>query len=203
MTLENYFQEFILQPLEMFDTSFIVPEDKMDRFVARYQRQPNGNFTVQQVPRPNPTEFNGGGGLNSTANDYAKFMRMILRYGQGPGRVEILKARTVQEMSRNQIGNLRAGYLKTTNPAASADVDTHPGSEDRWGLGFLINPEPHEGGRSSGSLAWAGIWNTYFWVDHLRNVAGVVMMQYLPFFDPDAVGLLDDFERAVYANLGR
>ena len=201
MSLEDYFQEFILQPLEMYDTSFIVPEEKMDRFVTRYQKQPNGEFRVTPVPRPNPTEFSGGGGLNSTANDYAKFMRMILRWGQGPGRTDILKARTVVEMSRNQIGDLRAGLLKSSNLAASADVDTHPGSEDRWGLGFLINPEPHEGGRSAGSLAWAGIWNTYFWIDHERDVAGVVMMQYLPFFDPAAIGVLDDFERSVYANL--
>lgn len=201
VNLAEYFEENILAPLGMADTSFDVPAEKFERLIGRYQRQPNGSFTPVQRAQPGVAQdYNGGGGLYSTANDYAKFMRMILRYGRGPGRTEILKARTVEEMEKNQIGNLMAGKMQTFQPNLSSDVDTQPGHPNRWGLGFLINPEPHEGGRLGGSLAWAGIYNTYFWIDPEHQMAGAIMMQYLPFFDEEAVGLLDDFERAVYAN---
>ena len=59
----------------------------------------------------------------------------------------------------------------------------------------------YEGGRSAGSLAWAGIQNTFFWIDPRRGVCGVLLMQFLPFCDEEAIGLLHDFERSVYASL--
>jgi CubicO group peptidase (beta-lactamase class C family) len=104
-------------------------------------------------------------------------------------------------MLKNQIGGITAGKMKTQQPNVSADVDTNPGHVDKWGLAGLLQGAGTKGVRSEGSTEWAGIYNTYFWVDPKKNIAGVVMMQYLPFFDPDAVGLLGDFERAVYANL--
>jgi CubicO group peptidase (beta-lactamase class C family) len=102
-------------------------------------------------------------------------------------------------MSANQIGPLSAGKLKTANPERSSDVDMQPGATEKWGLGFLINTTPYSGGRSAGSLAWAGIWNTFYWIDPKRQLCAVIMMQFLPFVDKEAVGLLGDFERAVYA----
>jgi CubicO group peptidase (beta-lactamase class C family) len=78
-------------------------------------------------------------------------------------------------------------------------VDLHPGAVDRWGLGFLINPTPYVAGRSAGSLAWAGVFNTFYWIDPARELCAVIMMQFLPFVDEQAVGLLGQFERAVYA----
>jgi CubicO group peptidase (beta-lactamase class C family) len=80
-------------------------------------------------------------------------------------------------------------------------VDIQPGKAQKWGLGFLINTAPYEGGRSAGSLAWAGLYNTFFWIDPKRGRCGVLMMQFLPFVDKEAVGLLDEFERAVYKEL--
>jgi CubicO group peptidase (beta-lactamase class C family) len=64
----------------------------------------------------------------------------------------------------------------------------------------LINSRSYEGGRSAGSLAWAGVANTYFWIDPKKQVAGVIMMQFLPFADKEAIAVLGDFERAVYSN---
>jgi CubicO group peptidase (beta-lactamase class C family) len=95
---------------------------------------------------------------------------------------------------------LSAGKLKTARPAISSDVDFHPGFKDGFGFGFLINSKAYEGGRSAGSLAWGGIANTYFWIDPKKDVAGVIMMQYLPFADKEALAVLSDFERAVYAS---
>ena len=202
LTLEQYFQRNILQPLRMNDTSFIFPAEKFDRLVGRAQRQNGG--PLQEVPRtlpPKPTAFNGGGGLNSTAPDYIKFMQMILRYGRSGVREEILTAKSVEAMSMNQIGGLGAGKLKTFMPSLSSDVDVHPGFIDKWGLGFLINTTAYPGGRSAGSLAWAGVYNTFYWIDQPRGLCAVIMMQFLPFVDKEAVGLLGDFERAAYANL--
>lgn len=202
LTLQEYFRRNIFDPLNMKDTQFGVAPANFDRLVSVYNRQPDGRFTSGQrnLP-PVPTDFNGGGGLASTANDYVKFARMILRKGAGEGNVRILKASTVQDMLKNQIGGITAGKMKTQQPNVSADVDTNPGHADKWGLAGLLQGPGGKGIRSEGSTAWAGIYNTYFWVDPKKNIAGVVMMQYLPFFDPDAVGLLGDFERAVYANL--
>jgi CubicO group peptidase (beta-lactamase class C family) len=202
LNLEQYFQRNILQPLGMKDTSFIFPAEKFDRLVSQSRRQNGG--PLQEVPRaipPKPAAFNGGGGLTSTAPDYVKFMQMILRYGRSGVRDEILTAKSVEAMSVNQIGGLRAGILKTFQPNISSDVDVHPGEVDKWGLGFLINQVAYPGGRSAGSLAWAGIYNTFYWIDPSRGICGVIMMQFLPFVDREAVGLLGDFERSVYANI--
>jgi methyl acetate hydrolase len=103
-------------------------------------------------------------------------------------------------MSTNQIGELGAGRLKSFRPQLSADVDLHPGVVDKWGLGFLINTKAYDNGRSAGSLAWAGIDNTFYWIDPKRGICATIMMQFLPFVDKEAVGLLGDFERSVYAN---
>ena len=83
----------------------------------------------------------------------------------------------------------------------SRDVDFHPGFTDGFTFGFLINATAYEGGRSAGSLAWAGIDNTFFWIDPRRGVCAVILMQFLPFCDAEAMGMLRDFERAVYATL--
>ena len=69
---------------------------------------------------------------------------------------------------------------------------------DKFGLGFLITADAVEGKRSAGSLSWGGISNTYFWADRARGIAGVILMQFLPFADPHALAVYDAFERGVY-----
>src|SRR5579863_9868563 len=200
MTLEDYFQKNILEPLGMHDTSFLVPASKFDRLVAESDRQPDGKLkeNPRQQPAP-PKAFNGGGGLYSTAPDYVRFMQMFLRHGKGADGAVILQPKTVDMMATIQTGDLSAGKLKTARPAISSDVDFHPGFKDGFGFGFLINSVAYDGRRSAGSLAWAGIWNTYFWIDPKKDVAGVIMMQFLPFADKEGLAVLGDFERAVYA----
>jgi len=200
LTLEQYFQKNILGPLGMQDTSFLVPEAKFDRMVSEYTRQQDGSLAEnpRTLPKP-PKAFNGGGGLYSTAGDYVRFMQMILGRGKGSDSAQILQPKTVDMMTTNQVGRLSAGKLKTVRPNISSDVDFHPGFKDGFGFGFLINSKSYDGGRSAGSLTWAGIANTYFWIDPRKGVAGVIMMQYLPFADKEALAVLGDFERAVYA----
>ena len=200
MTLEDYFQAKILAPLEMRDTSYILPPAKFDRLVSTYRRQDDGSLKQDERKPPTPPKtFNGGGGLYSTVGDYTRFMQMILGKGRGTNNARILQAKTVQSMEVNQIGDLTAGKMKSQRPNVSSDVDIQPGFTEKWGLGLLINTTAYAHGRSAGSLAWAGIANTFYWIDPKRSLCAVLMMQFLPFVDREAVGLLGDFERAVYA----
>jgi methyl acetate hydrolase len=200
LTLEEYFQRRILRPLGMEDTTYIFPAAKFERLVSRWHRGANGELEQDErkIPTP-PKSFNGGGGLYSTAADYVRFMQMILNGGRGPGGGRILQTKTVDSMKLNQIGDLVAGRMKSYLPEASSDVDFQPGHAQKWGLGFLINTVAYRGGRSAGSLAWAGLFNTYYWIDPARKLCAVILMQFLPFADREAVGLLGDFERALYA----
>jgi len=201
-TLEDYFQERILRPLAMQDTSYIFPEAKFDRLVATYRREADRELKPNDRRLPSrPTSFNGDGGLYSTTADYVRFMQMILNRGAGLDGARVLKRQTVESMLRNQIGGLSAGKMRSFQPSASADVDFQPSHTQKWGFGFLINTTPYAGGRSAGSGAWGGLSNTFFWIDPKRDRSGVLLMQYLPFVDKEAVGLLDDFEKAAYRYL--
>lgn len=194
MSLEAYFQKNILQPLGMSDTSFILTPQTFARKVATCRRQPDGALLEDPyLLPPTPTSFNGGGGLLSTTADYVKFMQMILNRGAG-----VLRPHSVALMSANQIGTLEAGKMKTARPENSSDVDFHPGVADRFTFGFLLNQKAYAKGRSAGSLAWAGIQNTFYWIDPKRSLCAVIMMQFYPFCDREAMGLLREFEQAVY-----
>jgi CubicO group peptidase (beta-lactamase class C family) len=154
-------------------------------------------FEVAQDP-----EFEmGGGGLYSTAADYLAFARMFLDEGRSAAGAPVLKPETVRLMAQNAIGELNVQPLKTAIPASSNDAEFFPGMVKKWGLGFMISTETVPGGRSAGSLAWAGLGNTYFWIDPAKGVAGVILMQLLPFADAKALALFDRFEKAVYAAL--
>ena len=104
----------------------------------------------------------GGGGLYGTVGDYLKFAQVFLHDGTFNG-AQILKPETVRLMSQNAAGDVRVRPLKTAQPPISNDVDFIDGMQ--WGLSFLINPEPLPTGRSAGSLAWAGLANSYYWID--------------------------------------
>ena len=199
--LDAFLAENIFTPLGMTDTGFPLDEAVMARLAPMHARGPDGTL----VPFPisvgggKDAEFlAGGAGLSGTAADYLRFLRMLLNGGSLDG-ATVLAPETVAEMSRNQIGQLRAGQMDTAMPALSLAIDWFPDMTPGWGLGFLINPETGPNGRSAGSLGWAGIANTYFWVDPARDVAAVLLMQHLPFGDPGAMAVLAVFERSVYA----
>ncbi len=191
----------IFTPLGMSDTFYNVPETKQARLVTVHRRQdgrPDAPLTEQpnQPQRP-ATTFNGGGGLSSTASDYMRFERMILNGGTLDG-ARILSADTVALMSKNQIGEVGVPAVKTAQPDRSMDFTFINDGKDKWGLGFLLTTNQVAGKRSAGSLSWGGVNNTYFWIDPARGIAGVVMMQFLPFADTKALAIYDTFERGVY-----
>jgi methyl acetate hydrolase len=199
-SLASYMAEEILKPLGMNDTGFRLSDAQMARRAALLSRGEDGALTpfpVEMNGGPNVEFDSGGGGLMSSGPDYLRFARMILNGGSLDG-VTILKPETIAEMSRNQIGPLRAGKMDSVMPMFSHPYDGFPGMHTGWGLGFLINPETGPNGRAAGSLAWAGIANSYYWIDPASDITGVLMMQFLPFGDPDALALYAAFERAVY-----
>jgi methyl acetate hydrolase len=198
--LEDYFRQHIFAPLKMDDTSYNVPESKASRLVPAQQRagdEMTGDI-VPQSPKPGLTIANpiGGGGLASTASDYGRFVRMFLNGGALDG-ARVLKAETVALMGRNHIGAVSLPALKSARPR-SADFTFIADGRGKWGLGFLITADQVPGKRSPGSLSWGGINNTFFWIDPERGIAGVIMMQFLPFADAKALATCDAFERAVY-----
>ena len=186
-------------PLGMTDTGFKI-SDSM-RLVGMHARGEDGSLAAIPFELEQNPEFHmGGGGLYGTAGDYIKFTQMILNKGKGNGN-QLLKPETVATMGQNHIGELSMGKMTTVAPMYTNDVDLYPEQVKKWGLSFLINTAKTAEGRSPGSLAWAGLANTYFWIDPVRNVAGVILMQLLPFADAKCLEAFGGFERGVYAGL--
>jgi methyl acetate hydrolase len=193
--LGAYLAEHLFAPLRMRDTGFRIRDDQRARLARIHARTPEGTVAIDfEIPQAPEFEM-GGGGLYSTVGDYLRFTRMILGGGALDG-VRVLAAPTVAQMSQNAMGDLRCRAMKSVVPGSTNDVDFLAGMQ--WGLSFLINPEALPTGRSAGSLAWAGLANSYFWIDPAKNIAGVYAAQLLPFFDADAVALFGAFESAVY-----
>jgi methyl acetate hydrolase len=200
--LGDYFAEHIFGPVGMKDAGFALTPERRARLVGMHARGEDGSLGPIPFELPQEPEFQmGGGGLYGTAADYLAFERLFLTEGRADGR-QVLRPETVRLMSQNAMGNLDVRLLKTAVPAYSNDAEFFPGMVKKWGLGFMISTEAVPGGRGPGSLAWAGLGNTYFWIDPAKGIAGVILMQLIPFADPKALRLLDGFEKAVYATLG-
>ena len=99
------------------------------------------------------------------------------------------------------MGGLAVTVLTSVNPTSSLDAEFFPGLPKTWSTAFMINEADAPTGRSAGSLAWAGLGNTYFWIDPKRRVAGVILMQHLPFADGPALQAFAGFETAIYQGL--
>ncbi|HEY0909753.1 MAG TPA: serine hydrolase domain-containing protein [Bradyrhizobium sp.] len=199
--LDAYLRDHLFTPLGMSDTGFKITEDMRKRLVGMHARGEDGSLTPIPFELEQEPEFHmGGGGLYGTAADYIKFTQMILNKGRGNGN-QVLKPETVALMGQNHIGELTMGKLTKAIGWATNDVDLYPDMVKKWGLSFLINTTKTPEGRSPGSLAWAGLANTYYWIDPVRDVTGVILMQLLPFADKKCLEAFAGFERGVYAGL--
>ena len=199
MTLDAYLRTHIFAPLGMQDTGYLLTDRVRGRLAGSQDRDADGALVSAPFDAPqDPAMFMGGGGLYSTAPDYMRFLSMLLHGGTLDG-VRILRPETVATMAQNHIAEVLVGDMTTALPALSYNVSLFPGMAKKWGLSFLINTADSPGARRAGSLAWAGLRNTYFWLDPTSRVAGVLMTQVLPFADRPVLDLLDRFERGVYA----
>jgi CubicO group peptidase (beta-lactamase class C family) len=198
--LDDFMAERIFAPLGMRDTFYTVPAPKAARVVTVHRTTTDG-----LVEAPNPAEITapvyGDGGLHSTAADYAKFIQLFLNDGRAPNGMRLLSEATVALMGENHIGAIFVEQQPGALPALSEPFPVGAG-RDKFGLGFQITgPHSDKLARSPGSMSWAGIFNTEFWIDPARGVGGVLLMQYLPFYDAAAIATLQGFERHVYEGL--
>ncbi len=197
-TLGEYLQQNLFAPLGMDSTAFRITPDMRSRLAKVHQRKVDGTLEPTTIEVNQAPEFEmGGGGLYSTASDYLKFAQMMLNAGRGNGN-RVLSPGTVALMSKNAMGELKVNMLRTALPLRTNDAEFFPGMPKSWGLTFMINDEQAPTGRSAGSLAWAGLANTYYWIDQRKGVAGVFMTQVLPFVDEKALPLYFAFEKGVY-----
>ncbi|HLJ47502.1 MAG TPA: serine hydrolase domain-containing protein [Bryobacteraceae bacterium] len=166
MSFADFARKRIFEPLGMKDTGFFVPKEKLSRF-AQVHMGAGANLNVDEN-RPDPTVVplgaSGGGGLFSTAMDYARFCEMLLQGGQLNG-VRLLAPRTVEMMRTNYVN---PDALKTMPPGTG------------WGMDFQIVMDSAAAGDpvSNGTFSWFGIAGTWFWIDPVRDLAFVGMVQH-------------------------
>lgn len=204
-SIDRFVQEEIFDPLQMQDSAFEAGS-VASRLVMNKVRGPDGNFVNFPIVRQaRPAQYGMGAAVYASAADYLKFLRLILNDGVVNGR-RILSSASVALMKENQIGSLRIPFpMPSTSPASSAALDLFPGQNIPLShtTAFVRNEIDVPGRRRAGSLTWAGLLNTHFWVDPSSGIAAVLFTQDLPFLEPRFVKVYEAFEKAVYAELSR
>jgi methyl acetate hydrolase len=198
--LDAYLAKHVFARLGMTDTGFAPSAEQAARLVRVHRRMPDGSLEPITMEVPQREFISGGGGLLSTARDYLAFLQMLLHRGRFNG-AELLRPETVALMGQNQIGDLQLGVMKTAMSELSNDVDLFPDILCGHGLANVINLQPGPDGRSAGTLTWAGVFNSYYWIDPAKQVTGVILTQILPFADPTVLRLYGEFEQGVYGAL--
>jgi len=196
-SLGQYLKHNLLEPLGMTSTAFHINADMRQRLATPHLRGPDGQLTVFPFEIPQEPEFEmGGGGLYGTVGDYLKFLRMVLNYGQLGGE-RVLTPEGVVSLGLNHMGDCRVYNLKAAIPLTN-DAEFFPGIPKSWSLAFQINHQAAPTGRPAGGMMWAGLANSFYWVDQTTGLAGVYMTQIFPFADSKSLPLFYNFEKAVY-----
>jgi methyl acetate hydrolase len=199
--LDVVVKESITGPLGMDNTSFALTDEQKGARAAVHVKDGSGQWVDAGdiVNRTDPDWWAGGHGLYSTPRDYIRLEQALLRGGELDG-VRILAGQTVDEAFRNQIGELDfPAELPTAHPASSGSLNLGPGY--KWGYGLLLNDADLPGRRRAGTGAWAGLFNTHFWIDRTSGICASIYSNSLPFITPEALGLYMDYETALYAAL--
>jgi CubicO group peptidase (beta-lactamase class C family) len=198
--LDVAIKQGITGPLGMDQTTFLMNDEQRPNSTPVHVKAEDGTWTaIGEVLNQAPDYWAGGHGLYGPPSDYIKFQRALLRGGELDG-TRILRESTVDEAFSNQIGDLDfPAECPTADPASSCDFSAGPGF--KWGYGLLLNTLDLAGMRRAWSGSWAGLCNTHFWVDRTTGVCGSIYSNFLPFVTPEAFGMYNDFERALYASL--
>jgi methyl acetate hydrolase len=196
VSLDAYFEEHILGPLGMVDTTYVPSAQLTSRHVTEHRRQADG--TLGEVPfTPQSSQVSGGGGLASTVLDYARFLSWLLGDGAAHS-LRLLSRDSMTAFTADQTGEIVAGHWHSGLPAYSNDLDMSDDGTARWSWMGLWSARDMPGKRSAGSVSWGGLANTYFWADRSAGIGGVLLMQVLPFADRHCLDLFDVFERTAY-----
>jgi len=197
MPLEEFFRDRIFEPLGMDETSFSLPAARASRLMTRYRRQ-DGRL----IPRPRPdsisTAGRGDGDLISTAGDYARFMQLVLGNGVWRG-TRLVSEASMAEMTRDVLEGLTVVEQPAAMPSLAAAFPKGAG-RDGFGLGFQIAVDGPDG-RPNGTLSWAGLFNTHFWIDRKTGIGVLFLTQVLPFYDPQVMAVLGAVERTLYQSV--
>ena len=207
MDFDDYLKKYIFDPLEMKDTDFYVPDEKIHRLAANYVSVPSNysseeNFSeseglrliddpLESIYGEKPAYLSGGGGLVSTLDDYMNFSRMLLNKG-GLGDAFILNPETVELMTQNHIPNnndLNQFAMTGIRWAESSFEDVG------FGLGFSTQTADTSEG-SKGQYGWGGAASTYFWIDPQIDLICIFMTQFVPSYTYD---IRNELKRIVYS----
>jgi CubicO group peptidase (beta-lactamase class C family) len=189
--LDEFLRDRIFQPLDMRDTGFLVSEEKLDRFTTSYRPGGKGTLTVIDAPATsryrNRRKFlSGGGGLLSTARDYARFCQMLLNGGSLQG-IRLLRPETVRQMTANQL------------PAEALPMNLGgfplPGLGFGLGVSVRLNTNSSKPDPAAGEYGWSGAASTYFWVAPKSELLVIVLQQVEPF----SLGLQLALKPVIYA----
>lgn len=172
LDLDSFFTQRIFRPLGMTDTFFELPGDKVERMTDAWQLRPDGGLSLYDRGarsgwRRSLKLRSGGGGLISTADDYHRFARMLLRGGELDG-TRLLKPQTVAAMHANHLpggGDLARHSLSLFSEADYAGVG--------FGLGLATDLATRE-------YFWGGLFSTFFFIDPMEKIIGLLMTQHLP-----------------------
>jgi len=197
--LDAYFAENITGPLGMVDTVARMSDEQRANSTPIHVRGEDGKWLATEIDWAQQPEYWGGGHfLYSTPRDFLRLQRALLGGGTFDG-TRILSEDTVKAIFTNQIGDLEfPAEMPTAHPELSADLNLGPGL--KWGYGVLLNPEQQPGMRAAWSGSWAGLCNTHFWIDPASGITGAIYSQTLPFADPAAFEMYQNFEAALYAS---
>ena len=198
-SLNANLKKYLTQPLGLKNTTFDFAEVNPSKVAPVFLKDGTNKFIniSKKVPLGKGEFHYGGGGLWSTLEDYLKFLTLFLDKEHLPGSLFYNKQIT-DEMLKNQIGKLAVTPLKSFNKTLALDYDLYPNMKKKWGYGLLLNIDPLEKRRSQGSGSWAGVLNTYFWIDKKKGIAGTILMQSLPCYDQNALKAFEEFEKIMY-----
>ena len=176
MKLDEYFKKNIFEPLDMVDTDFSCPKEKLDRLAALYEHNPKGEPRLLEIPFLNTKMQSGGGGLFSTMSDYYNFCSMILGQGEYNGR-RLIGRKTIELMSCNHLPDGQ----DLTEMSESAFSET-PYAGVGFGLGFsvMLDPAKSQSLSDEGEYGWGGAASTVFMINPKEEMVIIFLTQLLP-----------------------
>ncbi len=202
MDLESYFRKNITGPLAMNRTWFNVPDSLKCFIVSWGQRGEDGKQPLvefsERIPTKAVTKFSGGAGLFSTPDDYTKLLQCLLNGGKS-GEARILREKTIQEMTKNQIGNITIDVENAYFQPLCCDLRGLISTSGKWGLAWAIDNENKPYGRKAGSVFWGGSLNTFFYIDFKSGIAASIFTQHFPFNHPETTKLFEKFSEIIYS----
>jgi len=198
----EYFRTYITGPLGMDRTWFNLPDSLKPFVVSRGRRGDDGQQTLVEMPDRIPlnkvVQYNGGGGLYSTPEDYTRLLQCLLNDGVY-GKFRLLKKKSIELKRKNQVGDIS---LEPSGryfiPGSCCDFNGLMDEQTKWGYGWMsdMNDQPY--GPRAGTVSWGGALNTYFYIDFKSGVAADIYTQHFPFNHPQTTDLFKKFSSLLY-----